>query len=70
VPGSHEVDGSIPFSSTNDDKGLAESATPFLVELSWCLWGDRRNELWGVWGDRRNEQLMVGGFGETLMIFL
>jgi hypothetical protein len=35
MTGSHEVDGSIPFSSTNDDKGLAKLATPFLVELSW-----------------------------------
>jgi hypothetical protein len=33
--GSHEVDGSIPFSSTNDYKGLAILATSFLVELSW-----------------------------------
>ena len=40
MTGSHEVDGSIPFSSTNDYKGLAKLAAPFLVELSW-LGADR-----------------------------
>ena len=34
MTGSHEVVGSIPISSTNDDKGLAASVNPFLVESS------------------------------------